>query len=84
MSSIMKNVLKHHSKKIFETRYKKILDSTQRKASEICLRPPLDIYSHTFSRNPTYDQYQPKDHYDEENPQSMTKMPGNPKFYQFH
>ena len=26
------------------------LDSTRRKASEICLRPPLDIYSHTFSR----------------------------------
>ena len=26
------------------------LDSTQRKASEICLRPPLDIYFHTFSR----------------------------------
>ena len=60
------------------------LYSTQRKASEICLRPPLNIYSHTFSRNPTYDQYQPKDHYNEENPQSMTKMPGNPKFYQFH
>ena len=26
------------------------LDSTRRKASEICLRPPLDIYSHRFSR----------------------------------
>ena len=26
------------------------LDSTRRKASEICLRPPLNIYSHTFSR----------------------------------
>ena len=26
------------------------LDSTRRKASEICLRPLLDIYSHTFSR----------------------------------
>ena len=26
------------------------LDSTRRKAAEICLRPPLDIYSHTFSR----------------------------------
>ena len=26
------------------------LDSTRRKASEICLRPPLDIYFHTFSR----------------------------------
>ena len=60
------------------------LDSTRRKASEICLRPPLDIYSHTFSRNPIYDQYHPKDQHNEENPQSMTKMPGNPKFYQFH
>ena len=26
------------------------LDGTRRKASEICLRYPLDIYSHTFSR----------------------------------
>ena len=26
------------------------LDSTRRKASEICLRPPFDIYSHMFSR----------------------------------
>ena len=26
------------------------LDSTRRKASKICLRPPLHIYSHTFSR----------------------------------
>ena len=26
------------------------LDSTRHKASEICLRPPLDIYSHMFSR----------------------------------
>ena len=26
------------------------LDRTRRKASEICLRPPLDIYSHTVSR----------------------------------
>ena len=60
------------------------LDSTRRKASEICLRPPLDIYSHTFFRNPTYDQYQPKGHHNEENPQGMTKMPGNPKFYLFH
>ena len=30
--------------------YKNKLDSTRRKASEICLRPPLDIYSHTSSR----------------------------------
>ena len=35
-------------------------------------------------RNPKYDQFQPKSHHNEENPQSMTKMPGNPKFYPFH
>ena len=35
-------------------------------------------------RNPKYDQFQPKGHHNEENPQSMTKMPGNPKFYPFH
>ena len=35
-------------------------------------------------RNPKYDQYQPKGHYNEENPQSTTKMPGNRKFYPFH
>ena len=35
-------------------------------------------------RNANYDQFQPKGHHNEENPQSMTKMPGNPKFYLFH
>ena len=35
-------------------------------------------------RNPKYDKFQPKGHHNEENPQSMTKMPGNPKFYPFH
>ena len=35
-------------------------------------------------RNPKYDQFQPKGHHNEENPQSKTKMPGNPKFYPFH
>ena len=35
-------------------------------------------------RNPKYDQFQPKGHHNEENPQSTTKMPGNPKFYPFH
>ena len=35
-------------------------------------------------RNGNYDQFQPKGHHNEENPQSMTKMPGNPKFYLFH
>ena len=39
------------SKIFFYILYKQVkLDSTQRKASEICLRPPLDIYFHTFSR----------------------------------
>ena len=36
------------------------------------------------ARHPKYDQFQPKGHHNEENPQSMTKMPGNPKFYPFH
>ena len=35
-------------------------------------------------RNPKYDQFQPKGHHNEENPQSATKMPVNPKFYPFH
>ena len=35
-------------------------------------------------RNPKYDQFQPKGHHNEENPQSTTKMPVNPKFYLFH
>ena len=35
-------------------------------------------------RNPKYDQFQPKGHHNQENPQSTTKMPGNPKFYLFH
>ena len=64
------------------------LDSTRLKASEICLRSPLDIYSQQvlqiMPRDPKYDQFQPKGHHNEENPQSMTKMPGNPKFYPFH
>ena len=35
-------------------------------------------------RNPKYDQFQPKGHHYEENPQSMSKMPENHKFYPFH
>ena len=35
-------------------------------------------------RNPKYDQFQPKGHHNEENPQSTTKMPGNAKFDPFH
>ena len=35
-------------------------------------------------RNPKYDQFQPKGHHNEENPQSTTKMPGNSKFDPFH
>ena len=30
-------------------------------------------------RNPKYDQFQPKGHYNEENPQGTTKMPGKPQ-----
>ena len=39
---------------------------------------------HIMPRNPKYDKFQPKGHHNEENPQSMIKMPGNPKFYLFH
>ena len=35
-------------------------------------------------RNPKYDQFQPKGHHNEENPQSTTKMAGNPKFDLFN
>ena len=35
-------------------------------------------------RNPKYDQFQPKGHHNEENPQSTTKMHGNSKFEPFH
>ena len=35
-------------------------------------------------RNLKYDQFQPKGHHNEENPESATKMPVNPKFYPFH
>ena len=31
-----------------------------------------------------YDQFQPKGHHNEEDPQSKTKMPGDPKFDPFH
>ena len=45
-------VINPQIKNIFKDNFKQYekLDSTRRKASEICLRPPLDIYSHTFSR----------------------------------
>ena len=47
--------MQHYKEKIqviyeYNARFIPELDSTRRKASEICLRPPLDIYSHTFSR----------------------------------
>ena len=55
------------------------LDRTQRKASEICLRSPLDIYSphilQIMPGDPKYDQCLSKGHHNEENPcESMTKM----------
>ena len=59
------------------------LDSTRRKASEICLRPPLDIYSHTFSRNPKYDQYQQKDHHNEKIHRAWPKCLETPNFTSF-
>ena len=36
--------------KLIQNQTKPKLDRTRRKASEICLRAPLNIYSHTFSR----------------------------------
>ena len=51
------------------------------------LPSPRHLLPHVLQimpRNPKYDQFQPKGHHNEENPQSMTKMPGNPKFYLFH
>ena len=51
------------------------------------LPSPRHLLPHVLQimpRNPKYDQFQPKGHHNEENPQSMTKMPGNPKFYPFH
>ena len=43
------NLYMHEKCRILE-KNKIQLDRTRRKASEICLRPPLGIYSHTFSR----------------------------------
>ena len=48
---------------------------------------PRHLLQHVLQimpRNPKYDQFQPKGHHNEENPQSATKMPVNPKFYPFH
>ena len=48
---------------------------------------PRHLFPHVLQimpRNPKYDKFQPKGHHNEENPQSMTKTPGNPKFYPFH
>ena len=48
---------------------------------------PRHLLPHVLQIMPkdaNYDQFQPKGHHNEENPQSMTKMPGNPKFYLFH
>ena len=64
------------------------LDRTRRKASEICFRPPPPPPRHwlphvlkIMPRNPKYDQFQSKGHHNEENSQSMTKIP---KFDRFH
>ena len=46
-----------------------------------CLLPHI---LQIMPRNPKYDQFQPKGHHNEKNPQSTTKMPENPKFYPFH
>ena len=46
--------------------------------------PPCHLFSHVLQimpRNPKYDQFQSKWHHNEENPQSTTKMPGNPTHF---
>ena len=48
---------------------------------------PRHLLQHVLQimpRNAKYDQFQPKGHHNEENPQSTTKMAGNPKFDLLH
>ena len=50
--------------------------------------PPSPRHLHPYvlqimPQNPKYDQFQPKGHHNEENPQRTIKMPGNPKFDPF-
>ena len=51
------------------------------------LPPTQQVLPHVLQimpRNSKYDQFRSKGPHNEENPQSMTKMPGNPKFDPFH
>ena len=54
------------------------LDAKRWKYASAPLRHWLPHVLQIMPRNPKYDQFQPKGHHNEENPQSMTKMPGNP------
>ena len=60
------------------------LDAKHRKYASALSSTFTSTRSPDNAKTPKYDQFQPKGHYNEENPQSMTKMPGNPKFYPFH
>ena len=44
----------------------------------------LPAFFQIMARNPKYNQFQAKGHLNEENPQSMTKIPRKPKFDPFH
>ena len=71
---------------VFPCRSKTRQHSTQSVGNMPPPSPPhlLPQVLQIMPRNPKYDQFQPKGHHNEENPQSTTKMPGNPKFYPFH
>ena len=42
------------------------------------------LWRQNKTRNPKYNQFQSKGHHNKENPQSITKMTGSPKFDSFH
>ena len=76
----------YRSKNIKVTQYETRQHSTQ-SVRNMPPSSPRHLLPHVLQimpRNANYDQFPPKGHHNEENPQSMTKMPGNPKFYLFH
>ena len=67
--------------------YKKTRQHSTQSVRNMPPPSPRHLLPHVLKimpKNANYDQFQPKGHHNEENPQSMTKMPGNPKFYLFH